>query len=228
MPLSKTRSIGWPNSIRSIIGNNAERLTTRTFLGLLVPIGLVGSYLYMWSNPSAMMRWLAPISPAAREGWVIKTPADIELMISQAQKNQTAPSDPNLENTIRILAQTLQSKRVQLVVTDHVTPGAGGEWDTTRGELRLRPSTIAMGIPVLANALAHESAHVAQSCRAGGIGKKSIALGIQVDPANTYQRELDLPLYRGPIFDKATELEAFTVGAIPPWAVSLIKDYCKS
>ena len=95
-------------------------------------------------------------------------------MFSQAQKNQTAPSDPNLENTIRILAQTLQSKRIQLVVTDHVSPGAGGEWDTTRGELRLRPSTVAMGIPVLANALAHESAHVAQSCRAGGIGKKAL------------------------------------------------------
>jgi len=175
-----------------------------------------------------MMRWLAPISPAAREGWVIKTPADIELMISQAQKNQTAPSDPNLENTIRILAQTLQSQRIQLVVTDHVTPGAGGEWDTTRGELRLRPSTVAMGIPVLANALAHESAHVAQSCRAGGIGKKSITLGIHVDPVSVYQRELDLPLYRGPIFDKATELEAFTAGAMPSWAASLLKDYCKS
>ena len=142
-------------------------------------------------------------------------------------KNETTPSDPNLENTIRILAQTLQSKRIQLVVTDHVTPGAGGEWDTTRGELRLRPSTVAMGVPVLANALAHESTHVAQSCRAGGVGKKSIALGIKVDPVNVYRRELDLPLYRGPIFDKATELEVFSVGTIPSWAVSLLEHFCK-
>ena len=148
-------------------------------------------------------------------------------MISQAKKNQTTASDPNLENTIRILAQTWQSKRIQLIVTNYITPGAGGEWEPTRGELRLRPSTVTMGIPGLANALAHGSAHVAQSCRAGGIGKKSIALGIQVEPTSVYQRELDLPLYRGPIFDRATELEAFTVGAIPSWAVSLLKDYCK-
>lgn len=174
-----------------------------------------------------MTRWLAPFSPAAREGWVIKTPADVELMISQAQWNQTSTSEPSLENTIRILAQTLRSKRIQIVVTDHVTPGAGGEWDATRGELRLRPSTVAMDIPVLANVLAHESTHVAQSCRAGGVGKKSIALGIEVDPVNAYQRELDSPLYRGPIYDKATELEALIVGSIPSWAVSLVEHFCK-
>ena len=97
-------------------------------------------------------------------------------MISQAKKKQTTASDPNLKNTIRILAQTWQSKRIQLVVTDYITPGAGGEWEPTRGELRLRPSTVTMGIPGLANALAHESAHVAQSCRAGGIGKKKALL----------------------------------------------------
>ena len=97
-------------------------------------------------------------------------------MISQAKKNQTTASDPNLKNTIRILAQTWQSKRIQLIVTDYITPGAGGEWEPTRGELRLRPSTVTMGIPGLANALAHGSAHVAQSCRAGGIGKKALLL----------------------------------------------------
>ena len=176
MPLSKTRQIRWPASVRSIINKRIGRPATKTLVALLLPIGLVSSYLYMWSNPSSMMRWLAPFSPAAREGWVIKTPADIELMISQAQKNQTSPYDPNFENTIRILAQVLQSKGIQLVVTDHITPGAGGEWDTTRGELRIRPSTVAMGIPVLANALAHESTHVAQSCRAGGVGKKVLLL----------------------------------------------------
>ena len=85
-----------------------------------------------------------------------------------------------------------------------------------------------MAIPGLANGLAHGSTQVAQSSLAGGIGKKNIALGIQINPVNAYQRELDLPLYRGPIFDKATELEAFTVRAMPPWAVSLPKDYCKS
>ena len=227
MPLSKTGQIRWPASVRSIINKRIGRPAAKTLVALLLPIGLVSSYLYMWSNPSAMMRWLAPFSPAAREGWVIKTPADIELMISQAQKNQTSPYDPSLANTIRILAQVLQSKGIQLVVTDHITPGAGGEWDTTRGELRIRPSTVAMGIPVLANALAHESTHVAQSCRAGGVGKKSIALGIKVDPVNVYQRELNLPLYQGPIFDKATELEAYSVGAIPSWAVSLLDHFCK-
>ena len=50
-----------------------------------------------------MMRWLAPFSPAAREDWPIKTPSGIKAVINQAQKNQKDASDPNLENTIRIL-----------------------------------------------------------------------------------------------------------------------------
>ena len=63
------------------------------------------------------------------------------------------------------------------------------------------------GHPWSSNGLAHGSTQVAQSSLAGGIGKKNIALGIQVNPVNAYQRELDLTLYRGPIFDKATELK---------------------
>lgn len=115
-------------------------------------------------------------------------------------KNETTPSDPNLENTVRILAQELQSKLIQLVVTNHVTPGADGKWDTTRGKLRLRPSKVAMVFPDLVNALANESTHAAQCSRTSGIGNKSISLCIWVDPVNTCQRELDRPPYRGPFF----------------------------
>ena len=113
------------------------------------------------------------------------------------------------------------------MISDNVAPGAGGEWDPGRGELRIKPSTVTMGTATLAQAFAHEAAHVAQSCRAGGISKNSEPMGIQVDPAKTYQQQLDSALYKGPLSSKAVELEAFSVGAIPEWAPKLLDYYCR-
>jgi hypothetical protein len=84
-----------------------------------------------------------------------------------------------------------------------------------------------MGTVTLAQALAHEAAHVAQSCRAGGISKNSEPMGIQVDPARTYQQQLGSSLYKGPLSSKAIEIEAYSVGAIPEWAPKLLDHYCK-
>jgi hypothetical protein len=203
------------------------RRNTRNVLAWLIPASLLGGYLYIWTNPRAISKWMAPYSVSIRNSWNIATPADIELLIGKAQQAPAAPSSQASDAAIRSIASNLISKGVRILISDNVMPNAGGEWDPGRGELRIRPSTVLMGTATLAQALAHEAAHVAQSCRAGDISKNSEPMGIQVDPAKTYQEQLDSALYKGPLSNKAIELEAYSVGAIPEWAPKLLDYYCK-
>jgi hypothetical protein len=106
---------------------------------------------------------MAPYSESARNSWNIATPADIELLIGKAQEAPAAAPSQESEAAIRSISSNLISKGVRILISDNVTPNAGGEWDPSRGELRIRPSTVIMGTAALAQALAHESAHVAQS-----------------------------------------------------------------
>jgi hypothetical protein len=193
----------------------------------LIPASLLGAYLYLWANPRVIPARVAPNSESARNSWNIATPADIELLIGKAQEGFEVSTSQRSENAIRSIAINLISKGVRVLISDNVMPHAAGEWDPGRGELRIRPSIISMGSATLAEVLAHEAAHVAQSCRAGGINRKSEPMGIQVDPAKTYQQQLNSILYKGPISDKAIELEAFSVGAIPEWAPRLLDHFCK-
>lgn len=160
-------------------------------------------------------------------GWHIATPADVELLIGKAQQSSAGENTQKSDDAIRIIVANLISKDVKILVSENVTPLAGGEWDPSRKELRIRPSIVSMGSATLAQALAHEATHVAQSCRAGSIGANSEPLGIQVDPAKTYQQQLDSALYKGPVSGKAIELEAYSVGAIPEWAPKLLDHNCK-
>ena len=204
----------------------SNRQSRRITFAWLIPVSLLGGYLFLWANPRAITKWMAPYSATARNSWDIATPADIELMIGKAQQNAASPSRAS-ESAVRTIASNLITKGVRILISDNVTEGAGGEWDPGRAELRIRPSTVLMGTVTLAQALAHEAAHVAQSCRAGGINKNSEPMGIEVDSAKTYQQQLDSALYKGPLSNMAIELEAYSVGAMPEWAPKLLDHYCK-
>lgn len=201
--------------------------SVKTVIAWLMPAGLVGVYLFLMANPRAVSHWLAPYSPSSRGAWWIKTPADIELLIGQAQKNDLQPVEQSVHAVTRELIARLQGKGVRLLVSEKVMDHAGGEWDPGLAEIRIRPSTVSMGSRVLSEALAHEAAHVAQSCRAGGLGRNSEPMGIPVNAAEVFKHQLDSPLYKGPPSSKAIELEAFSVGANPPWAIKLLDHFCK-
>jgi hypothetical protein len=198
----------------------------RNILALLLPFSLIGAYLYMLENPGTVAQWMAPYSESTQNSWQISTPADLELLIGKAQQNTVTPSTNSSEGAIRDIANKLISKGVRVLVSDYVEQNAGGEWDAFRGEVRIRPSTVSMGTNVLAQALAHEATHVAQSCRAGGANKNSEPLGIPVDPQRTYKEQLDSSLYKGGDHSKAIELEAYTVGERPQWAPKLLDHFC--
>jgi len=184
-------------------------VSVRSVIACLLPLGLVGSYLYMLANPRAVSHWLAPYSPSSANSWLIKTPADSELLINQAQRADVEAVAPSTHGVIRDLIARLDAKGVRVLISEKVTENAGGVWDPGLAEIRIRPSMVAKGSSVLAEILAHEAAHVAQSCKAGGLGRSSEPMGIQVDRAEVFRYQLDSPLYDGPPSSKAIELEAF-------------------
>jgi hypothetical protein len=202
-------------------------VSVKSVIACLLPLGLVGSYLSMMANPRAVSHWLAPYSPSSANSWLIKMPADIELLIDQAQRADAEPVAPSTHGVIRDLITRLDAKGVRVLISERVVEGAGGVWDPGLAEVRIRPSMVAKGSSVLAEILAHEAAHVAQSCKAGGLGRSSEPMGIQVDPAEVFRYQLDSPLYAGPPSSKAIELEAFSVGANPPYAIKLLDHFCK-
>jgi hypothetical protein len=208
-------------------GRWRQRCSVKTAIAWLLPICLVGCYLYLMANPRAVSHWLAPYSPSSRNAWWIKTPADIELLIGQAQQADRETVEQSVHGTMRELISRLQEKGVRLLISENVVEHAGGEWDPGMAEIRIRPSTVTMGNRVLAEALAHETAHVSQSCRAGGLGKNSEPMGIKVNTAEVFKHQLGSPLYKGPPSSKAIELEAFSVGVNPPWAIQLLDYFCR-
>jgi len=198
----------------------------QTAFAWLLPLSLVGSYLWVGANPKLLRRWTTPHEQGS---WLIETPADTELLIAEAVKfDPGAASDEESAAAIRQLSRSLLASNVQLRISRRVQQGAAGEWDPNVGEIRIKPEGLRMGLNPLAQILAHESTHVAQSCKGGGIGKNSIALGIDVDPVVDFQSQLNSGLYAGHPAGRAIELEAFTAGARPAWAAQLVDHFCNA
>jgi hypothetical protein len=105
--------------------------------------------------------WLRVPRPLAPGEWPVKTSADDDLAL------------------VRQLIATLLDHHVAIVVTDAVPTGAAAAWNSMAAEISIRPSVIGQGLPVLAEVLAHEAAHVAQSCSAGGLPRASCQVSTQ-------------------------------------------------
>jgi len=188
-------------------------------------MSLTGAYVWLSYNPAATDPWIGANNA---KSWLIRTPADTELLIAEALK--ASPVDPNKTanaNAIRDLRRTLSDKGVRVRISERVTPGAAGLWDPNRTEIRILPKAVQKGLPALAEILAHEAAHVAQSCRGGGIRKASIPLGIEVAPVEEFAKQLSADLYAGHPATRTIELEAFTAGARPNDAAKLVQHYCR-
>ncbi len=186
----------------------------------------MASYVWLFYNP-------APTDPRINgnpsKSWLIRTPADTEPLIAEASKDKTTPSEQDANAiSIRQLKHRLDNIGVHLRVTDRVQAGAAGEWDPNRTEIRIRPLAVQKGLPALAEILAHEATHVAQSCHGGNIRKESVPLGIEVFPVERFAKQLNSKLYAGHPATRTVELEAFTAGSKPDLALILLEHYCRT
>lgn len=135
-------------------------------------------------------------------------------LMSQAQAAIHGSDGPvaslTADATIAGQVQTLESLGIQVVVGEPTIDGATAQWDSASRTMTISADTMKAGAPSVLQAMNHESVHVAQSCRAGGVGEAGQALGIATsgEAAQAVQHDT----YSGiSAEEKQMELEAYTL-----------------
>lgn len=135
-------------------------------------------------------------------------------LISQAQAGIHGGDAPvaslTADSTIASQVHTLESLGIHVVVGQPSTDGASAQWDSGTRTMTISADTMQAGAPAVLQAMNHESVHVAQSCKAGGIGQAGTPLGIATsgEAAQDVQNEI----YSGiSPQEKQMELEAYTL-----------------
>ncbi|MEB3168694.1 MAG: hypothetical protein VKK97_08180 [Synechococcaceae cyanobacterium] len=112
--------------------------------------------------------------------------------------------------TIRALLARFQQLGVRLEIGPTRQAQAAGEWQPRQGLVRIRPDIPLRGSQEFAKVLNHEAIHVAQSCRAGGVRRIPMLLGLQRPLLERDQAVLALPIYSSqPPMVQRLEAEAF-------------------
>lgn len=104
-------------------------------------------------------------------------------LMSQAQAAMGVSSDGPVASltadaSIAGDVNTLESLGIQVVVGDPSIDGASAEWDSSNRTMTISENTLEQGSAAVLQAMNHEAVHVAQSCKAGGVGAAGTALGI--------------------------------------------------
>lgn len=114
------------------------------------------------------------------------------------------------DSTIAGQVNTLESLGIQVVVGEPSIDGASAEWDASSRTMTISADTMNSGAPAVLQAMNHEAVHVAQSCKAGGVGQAGTALGIGTSGAAAQAVQHDT--YAGiSAEEKQMELEAYTL-----------------
>ena len=136
-------------------------------------------------------------------------------LMSQAQAAMGVSSDGPVASltadaTIAGQINTLESLGIEVVVGDPSIDGASAEWDAGSRTMTISASTMQQGSGAVLQAMNHEAVHVAQSCKAGGVGTGGVALGIGTSGAAA--QALQHEVYEGvSAEEQQMELEAYTL-----------------
>jgi hypothetical protein len=135
-------------------------------------------------------------------------------LMSQAQAAIGGGDGPvaslTADSTIAGQVNTLESLGIQVVVGEPTIEGATAQWDAGSRTMTISAETMNAGAPAVLQAMNHESVHVAQSCKAGGVGEAGTALGIAT--SGEAAQAVSHDTYAGvSAEEKQMELEAYTL-----------------
>ena len=126
-----------------------------------------------------------------------------------------------------LLAQ-LWGLGVRVELTTPRVAAAAGEWVPSEAVIRIRPDVPDRGTLDFAAVLNHEAIHVAQSCRAGGLRRPPIPLGLPVRLSAEARELLAQPLYaRIPPRVRQLEKEAFSHQQDLALGAQLLRSLCR-
>lgn len=150
------------------------------------------------------------------------------LNLAQIEALILNPPRYSLERSaIQAMLSQLRGLGVRVELQPPRRYGASGEWDPKAAVVRIAPHVAAMGSQSFALVLNHETIHVAQSCRGGGLRREPVSLGLN-RPLNRQSRQLlSHPVYaRAPERVLRVEREAFANQDDLSLGRSLLLTYC--
>ena len=129
--------------------------------------------------------------------------------------------------TIAGQLSTLGSLGIEIIVGNPSIDGASAEWDAASRTVTISPATMQQGAGAVLQAMNHEAVHVAQSCKAGGVGTAGKALGIGTSgaAAEALQHEVYESVSRE---EKQLELEAYTLTNQAGAGINAAVDHCST
>lgn len=105
---------------------------------------------------------------------------------------------------------TLESLGIEILVGNPSIDGASAEWNAASRTMTISSATMQQGSSAVLQAINHEAVHIAQSCKAGGVGEAGIPLGIRTsgEAAQALQHDVYEDASET---EKQMELEAYTL-----------------
>ena len=136
-------------------------------------------------------------------------------LMSQAQAAVNIDADGPVatlttDATVAGQVSTLESLGIEVVVGDPSIDGASAEWDAASRTMTISSATMQQGSSAVLQAINHEAVHIAQSCKAGGVGEAGIPLGIRTSGEATQALQHDV-YEDASETEKQMELEAYTL-----------------
>ena len=129
--------------------------------------------------------------------------------------------------TIAGQVSTLERLGIEIVIGNPSIDGASAEWDAASRTMTISSATMQQGAGAVLQAMNHEAVHVAQSCKAGGVGTAGKALGIGTSgaAAQALQHEVYESVSRE---EKQLELEAYTLTNQTGAGINAAVDHCST
>jgi hypothetical protein len=177
-------------------------------------------------------QWLPRVErlPDGRNRYVYKRRAgEPALSLEQVKALlRNPPSFVREHGAIRQMLGSLERSGVVVLLEQPRKPGAAGEWNPRRAELRIRPDVPGKGSVEFARVLNHETIHVAQSCRGGGLRAQPMPLGLSRQLDARARQHLAEPLYaKASARERVLEEEAYAGQGQLSLGMQLLAAHCR-
>ena len=122
---------------------------------------------------------------------------------------------------------TLKSLGIEIVVGIPSIDGASAEWNAGSRTMTISRATMQQGSSAVLQAMNHEAVHIAQSCKAGGVGTAGAPL--EVETSGGAAQALQHDVYKGVSeAEKQMELEAYTLTNKAGAGINAAVEHCST
>jgi hypothetical protein len=179
-------------------------------------------------SPQPVQSSATPLQPS-RQDYLLQ-PGDQWLTADQVpsflSRIPSRAGDRHTPSEAQQLLQALQARGVKILIENPQNRDSpyGGLWAPQYGLIKLTADQL-WGIDPLVRTLAHESIHVAQSCRQGSLYHNAEPLGLAVLRENLALVDNNPLLYKNS-GDPRVEAEAYTYGTDPAATLRILDEYC--